>query len=557
MTNDGKIPFTLRIGVTGHRQLVNPDAVAAAVRTAVHLIRDQVAVDDNTRLALVAVSALAEGADRLVASEVLTKQGGRLEVVLPCRRTRYAQDFKSATSRKDFHGLMAVASHVTEAPTLPTRKEGYEWAGRRVVERCDVLIAIWDGEPGRGRGGTQEIVTYARDRQVPVAWIRPASDGDPVLSLELTGKAMTALKASARDFRRYNARRLPESQFDALATRQIGSLGLPDADDPTRDPVPTAGEQVAAWLVPFFVRADLQALQLHRRIRALGIGTFAMAATAVTVVAVQVNFWPGANWVASFEVLILLLLLAIPIIRRRLRLHERWHRYRFLAERLRSAYFLALAGTPDRRPNADAIVFADPAVAWIERALTEIMEIRPRPPIAETAIATLRDYLARYWIDDQVAYHLNATNRHDRTDRMLRRFTATLFTITLISAVLHLIGIGRHDPHSATVAATVIVLSICAPAAGAAIHGVETQGEYRRHSERFSRMTTLLGQVRQRMDDARDLTEIRAAAADVERIMRKEEQRLVGSHALPRHRTNNLAARRKPCARSARPESVT
>lgn len=152
---DGRIPLALRIGVTGHRRLTDP-AVASAVQAALRLIRGEIEVGPATEVMLVAVSALAEGADRLVAREVLAETGGRLEAVLPRHRTEYIEDFAAAASRREFNDLLKRTSHVWQAPSLPTRGEGYEWAGRRVVDRCDVLIAIWDGRPSRGRGGTQK-----------------------------------------------------------------------------------------------------------------------------------------------------------------------------------------------------------------------------------------------------------------------------------------------------------------------------------------------------------------------------------------------------------------
>jgi hypothetical protein len=50
-----------------------------------------------------------------------------------------------------------------------------------------------------------------------------------------------------------------------------------------------AREQVAAWLVPYLVRADLLALRLQRRFRILSSAMFAMAAAAVAVVGIQTN----------------------------------------------------------------------------------------------------------------------------------------------------------------------------------------------------------------------------------------------------------------------------
>ena len=60
------------------------------------------------------------------------------------------------------------------------RKEGYAKAGQYVVDHCDVLIAVWDGMPSRGRGGTAEIVQYAREQRRPI--IRVWGDGFEVLN---------------------------------------------------------------------------------------------------------------------------------------------------------------------------------------------------------------------------------------------------------------------------------------------------------------------------------------------------------------------------------------
>jgi hypothetical protein len=44
------------------------------------------------------------------------------------------------------------------------RLDAYRRVGHYVVDHCDLLIAIWDGQPARGRGGTADIVQYALDR---------------------------------------------------------------------------------------------------------------------------------------------------------------------------------------------------------------------------------------------------------------------------------------------------------------------------------------------------------------------------------------------------------
>ena len=67
---EGRLPFVLRIGVTGHRTLADPDTVGPAVRAAIQGLIERF-LGPAADPALLVISALAEGADRLVAREVL------------------------------------------------------------------------------------------------------------------------------------------------------------------------------------------------------------------------------------------------------------------------------------------------------------------------------------------------------------------------------------------------------------------------------------------------------------------------------------------------------
>ena len=57
--------------------------------------------------------------------------------------------------------------------------EAYEAVGRYVVQHCDLLIAIWNGQPGNGRGGTAEIVQFAVEQGRPMWWINAAEAHAP------------------------------------------------------------------------------------------------------------------------------------------------------------------------------------------------------------------------------------------------------------------------------------------------------------------------------------------------------------------------------------------
>src|ERR1035438_10128349 len=119
----------------------------------------------------------------MVAQEALAMKDRRatLECPLPASSDVYRNDFKTAASQTEFDKLVEAASAVFE---LDGRRNG-EWlrskdyasAGHILLSNCDLLIAIWDGDPGKP-GGTGTTVDEAMWEHVPIVWIdvkNPAS----------------------------------------------------------------------------------------------------------------------------------------------------------------------------------------------------------------------------------------------------------------------------------------------------------------------------------------------------------------------------------------------
>ncbi len=115
------------------------------------------------------VSSLAAGADQLFAAIVL-RLGGHLHAVIPC--AHYELSFAGPEDRARFFELLAKAETTETLDHPEPSEEAYLDAGQRVADRSQILIAVWDGKPSRGKGGTADIVQYARDRgiQVSVVW---------------------------------------------------------------------------------------------------------------------------------------------------------------------------------------------------------------------------------------------------------------------------------------------------------------------------------------------------------------------------------------------------
>jgi SMODS and SLOG-associating 2TM effector domain 1 len=540
---DGRIPFTFRIGVTGHRELDKPDDLREQIRQALVRLLTLVRLAPGAGLALVAVSALAEGADRLVAEvvldagddqvvltdvldagdeqvvleRVLGDVDARLEVALPLAVGDYLEDFKTEESREDFRRLLARASDIWQAPAGLEPEEAYERAGRYVVDRCDAIIAVWDGEKSRGRGGTAQIVGYAQDQGVPIAWVHTA--GGPPVSYALENKRAEVVKAAAEKLRRYNAVEISKPKLDEHE-RALREDLMPDiAREIPVDPLALSREMIADWVFPYFIRADILALRYQRWFQWLSLTIFALAALAVAVVAVQTNFWPELNWLAAFEVVFLWALLGILMMNRRRRLHDQWISSRFLAERLRSSYFLALARTGDRRGRSSRLTYlSDSSEAWIERALTEVSARRPESGMEVPPVRALRDYLSRYWVDRQISYHQKTSRRQHRLEYRLTRLTEFLFAVTLVAAFVHIFAGTIHGSWERCL----VVVSIVIPAFGAAVHGFSTQRQFRRHGERYRRMAGVLAQVQTELTDATTIEQIQGAAAATEQIMREE-----------------------------------
>jgi hypothetical protein len=89
----------------------------------------------------------------------------------------YAADFATAESRDEFTRLLEAATEIDQVVASADRTAAYLAAGVRVLERSDALLAVWDGKPARGRGGTAEIVARARAAEVPLAWIHSGGTG--------------------------------------------------------------------------------------------------------------------------------------------------------------------------------------------------------------------------------------------------------------------------------------------------------------------------------------------------------------------------------------------
>ncbi|MCX4822068.1 hypothetical protein OG883_19685 [Streptomyces sp. NBC_01142] len=149
-----------RIGVTGHRG-IPPEGYA-------HIRAGMRAALSGYQGAMEALSSLAVGADQLFA-DIALACGAELTVVIPSGD--YERGFTAPGELARYQDLRGRASREVKLGFPYSTDEAYYAAGAYIADHCDRLLAVWDGRPARGLGGTGDIVRYARERGKPVTVI--------------------------------------------------------------------------------------------------------------------------------------------------------------------------------------------------------------------------------------------------------------------------------------------------------------------------------------------------------------------------------------------------
>jgi hypothetical protein len=184
------LPRRLMIGFSGHRHLgEHAGAAANAVREAIDRLASRC-----PRIA--GMSSAASGGDTLFAEEML-RRNAPLSIVLPFPCERFKKDFETeppdawprseeiirrAVELDVVHQDDADAGMVVDTGLQAEQQhalgkkrdaKAYWEATHRTVDCSDILLAIWNGKPGKGAGGTADAVKYARRIRLPLIIFNP------------------------------------------------------------------------------------------------------------------------------------------------------------------------------------------------------------------------------------------------------------------------------------------------------------------------------------------------------------------------------------------------
>jgi hypothetical protein len=571
--DDGRIPFRLRIGVTGHRQTpfeTSEPLYRVLDRLVEHLRSDR--SDPNTKVELAVVSQLAEGSDRVVVQQVFeyaTAHGcdARLEVVLPLQQEQYVdvQNF-STESREEFDRWLAASTFRLEPPRLGVathedRANAYAAAGDKLIARCDVLIALWDGKPAAGRrGGTAHTLLNAAARRKPCVWIpvepgeetsdnlepgsarpfyelvRTRSRGEPdhepdsgALDEPVLGPMLQAYEALDEYNREPRPRRAAERAHGVVQRLAAGVLdrtvdrrferGFDAALSRSIERRIDAG--TPAWLAPPSSRASLLAVHYRRWFKRLSSLVLIAATLGAMVLAVGVAaatrsaLWPG------LELAFLMLALIAFLVVRSSAFHRRWLSYRVLAERFRTARYLASTGVDFReQARLHDVAVGDQSEVWLMRAFEEVWDREPDRQPDESELEALKRLLADEWVHAQIEYHRNVTEAQDRLKRRLTVTAYVAFALTLGAAATEtlLVAIGAAERPSDIAKALTILL----PALGASVGAALTINQPTALAQRSAKMQADLRIVQAEIRAAADMDALIAAAASAVQLIAPE-----------------------------------
>ncbi len=518
------IPARIIIGVTGHRDLDNQPALADAIREAISSIKELVPPMKNTPLLLCVLSPLAEGADRLVAREILNNTEAILEVVLPLEKDDYITDFKTEKSKKEFETLLSQAKSVRTLPPRKNRAEAYKQVGLDIVDQCDVLIALWDGKPAAGKGGTQEIVQYARDNNCPLIWINPENPSR--LEIE-TGRGIEPRPFQHLD--EYNSKSVANSKFE---TRLNNNVSFFISQTENAELPPDKLKPTIEYMAHHYARADTLAQgyqNIYYRAETL---VYVLALVAVMIAAFQILFIPERPIILISEIVFMLAVLAIVWQGRRQRWHEKWIDYRFLAERFRSALFMAITNinVAILKPPRHLSLAYSPK-DWMVIAFLSVWSQRPHPPaLGIQYFKEIIQFLCNAWIEDQIQYHKRTWERHHSRHRHLTTVSYTLFGLTIGVALLHVAKVGPHWLETCFA-----FLAVVFPAIAASITAIRTHRDYLRNSMRSAEMVQHLNELKSKTVHVEDYGAFLELVREAEATMLHENEDwrvVVGFHKI-------------------------
>jgi len=453
----------LFVGFSGHRELADPKLIAERVRDVLRQL------GERTGAPLAAVSSVAKGADTIFA-ETAAELKLPWTLVLPFPVEEFRKDFNKPVEQADWQRVERLLPRslrtLIESP-VGLRPEAYNDCGIRTVDECDVLLAVWNGQKSTDkRGGTGDIVEYAREIQKPMIWIDPVTGATTEERCERLPTSKQSTTASEKTGEGSALLKATFDHFSNLAKRQR----------------------------PWAINLNLSLVVLHQ---------------LAIITAIAALIWTQQGWLTEpagwLKVTFLLVALVLPWFLGHA--HKDWLNNRIRAEICRSA----TAIWPLHQAEEIFPTLRLPVYAGLQRSLLLLRLLSPpaSPDLQEARSAYETDRVVgqlNYYRD-----HAETAARQGRSLRWIAGLCTAVAIVTGIVVTTHVVSKTSY-PYVKFLS---LVLPLVAAALLAAIAALDTE----RRSARYREMAAFLERARTQIQHTSTWTGLRRVVAEVERTL--------------------------------------
>ena len=383
-----QLPATVAIGFTGHRAL---DDEVKCRRWIIDFLEQRKAATAGT---IYGISSVAQGGDLLFAESCI-QLALPLSILLPLPEEEFRKDFDEATWSRAKQ-VLAKATSIEVTAGDQSREECYYECGIETVQQSRFLLALWNGEPSQGLGGTEDIVSFARGIDKPLVWLH-----------SVTGKVRVFNEKTDEEL-------LGDAELEFLNQ-------LPDPNTPVKMKV---HETLArAWLR----KVDENATRLAPRSQRL-------AAIPIILTAAAALFTGAGSWAHKVGMWLTIgtalgiLAAVLPAILQLKKRQVLWVRTRTAAEVCRSvlafwsAPFPYQAIAPEMIPELSGVLMSLSLLKMLDRERSE---------------ASLEDFKQRYR-QERMAGQIDYFCRHaSRSATEARRYRAAIWVCIGLAATLN------------------------------------------------------------------------------------------------------------------------
>src|SRR5580658_5743799 len=479
MTPESEIPLFHVVGFSGHRQIADSPGLAKAIGSALESLRQQAQGE------WLGLSSVAEGGDQLFVEQARAL-GLAWHAILPLPKAEFAKDF-SPEEWSVVERTLEHAEHVRVITENGTREDAYLDCGMATVDGSDVLLAVWDGEPARGRGGTADVVSYART----------------------LGKPLVLIDANTFRVSRENLAHLERTDTSLAKLNELPGVPTGTSGNPFKAP-----EAIFAFQQKCDHAASRGAPQFRRMIVLTVLLHVAATLIAAAALAYDLHF-AVLPWM---KLLCLTGALGVALLlRHNHHSHHNWVRCRLAAEFCRS--LLATWGLPRASPLFEDLDL--PEIRGLSRSL-HVLHSRSSNT-QPVSIDEFKDIYLDKRVDDQLAYF---RRQEARALPMFNRFklgfwiaTIVALICTLAYAVCHTAGI--EVPH-AVLETVFYFLPISLPIIAAALISLISINDLQRRVARYREMQLMLEESRKRVAYCQTWNSLERVVLKTERALLQE-----------------------------------